>query len=814
MSQSTKKAAPANPSASKAPGKNKNFARDCIVLSGANSIIACGSGYGMTKIHSRLVLSYGADDTDPWAGLILSFPLGPGQKANIESGFGVKYAWNADARDSGNAAQQDDMKIAMKFPRDHEFVLEELSGGILGIVSSLDVPRWTLLKVSLRQEAKIVGYGMPFRSPDVELNEIMDSEKLRYIVDGISLVDFLRCRQFRILVPRGLEPFRDNEWVPHKLGPPFSFPYGDDHSWDDEKAVEKFKAILARNKMAKQYRVSTSFKNDNDLQAVLTQVAVQDVMWLDDAAIEIRKTRVPAYFVPASDNSNSDCFLIMETNSVYREKFAAAWRHLTKEESCEVDLFDGPENSAASDKWACQIVNDPAGFDDLKTNHPTSEDEIVLRVRRPDDNSKFLFDAGLKEAQQKVRAAGLLHPRASPSNFEGRGFKAIMLERIMELQRTVMRGEGLWQWMNHPEDIVDGMAGMARRPLVKLPVLDCIGTLPAALADAIVAQTLPEDDRQRFRNYLRRVFLGVGIIRAGAGFGKTTTVSAAALALQASLSETGGAPIIASGPTDVAVDNLAARLHRVTTAIVEQANAGKQPDDPSRFRRCFVVRGYKLDHEITALKALLQHGPKALDKATVNKGWKEGSKWKPHLSLVGWFLALLGVTQAVSMRLHRDDKPALHEMREKLAADPRLDRIRAIVTGKLQGAFTGLGITDDEMGQILIEILSIADIFCTTPAASENIPAFRQWRDNVAHGVVLDEAACMSRHDALQVWGNTMMPLIMGGGHKYLRQMVMTGQERDRKGNYLHHLVGDGRVSFMEFIIATGFPVHQLGVQQ
>lgn len=140
-----------------------------------------------------------------------------------------------------------------------------------------------------------------------------------------------------------------------------------------------------------------------------------------------------------------------------------------------------------------------------------------------------MFDAGLKDAQRKVQAAGLLHPTANASNFEGRGFKARLehcstpgevdrewettIRPIMELQRAVMRGEGLWQWMNHhPEDIVGmNLGDGARRPLNELPVLDFIGTLPPALADAIVAQALPED-RPRFRNYLRRVFLGVGII--------------------------------------------------------------------------------------------------------------------------------------------------------------------------------------------------------------------------------------------------------------------------------------------------------------
>jgi len=152
------------------------------------------------------------------------------------------------------------MKITIRFPLAHEFTLEEPSASLVDTVSSTGkLPvQWTLLNVSLSQKAKIVGFGMPFSSPDEELNDIVDPKKLRLIVDGINLVDFLCSRQFRILVPRILGVFRDMEWVPHMLGPPFGFPYGNDHSWDDEKAVSKFKEILARNKMARQYHASTS----------------------------------------------------------------------------------------------------------------------------------------------------------------------------------------------------------------------------------------------------------------------------------------------------------------------------------------------------------------------------------------------------------------------------------------------------------------------------------------------------------------------------------------------------------------------------
>ena len=146
-----------------------------------------------------------------------------------------------------------------------------------------------------------------------------------------------------------------------------------------------------------------------------------------------------------------------------------------------------------------------------------------------------MFDAGLQDAQRKVQAAGLLHPTASPSNMEGRGIKAMLdscatpaeaerereetIKPIMDLQRSVMRGEGLWEWMNHhPEDIVEKMKDVsledsAPRQLIALPSTNLMGNLPPALADAIVAQALPED-RQRFRNYLSNLFLGVGIITA------------------------------------------------------------------------------------------------------------------------------------------------------------------------------------------------------------------------------------------------------------------------------------------------------------
>lgn len=84
----------------------KNYRKDCIVLSDTDSIIACGSGLGTAKIYARIALNLGADDTDPWMGLVLSFPLGPEQKANIESGFGVKYTCKLMISNTGTQHRQ------------------------------------------------------------------------------------------------------------------------------------------------------------------------------------------------------------------------------------------------------------------------------------------------------------------------------------------------------------------------------------------------------------------------------------------------------------------------------------------------------------------------------------------------------------------------------------------------------------------------------------------------------------------------------------------------------------------------------------
>ncbi len=55
--------------------------------------------------------------------------------------------------------------------------------------------------------------------------------------------------------------------------------------------------------------------------------------------------------------------------------------------------------------------------------------------------------------------------------------------------------------------------------------------------------------------------------------------------------------IFCSGPSNVAIDNLASRLYKISTSVCARYNDGKAEDDLSRARRMLVVRGFTIDHE-------------------------------------------------------------------------------------------------------------------------------------------------------------------------------------------------------------------------
>lgn len=86
----------------------------------------------------------------------------------------------------------------------------------------------------------------------------------------------------------------------------------------------------------------------------MTHVAVQDVIWLDDAANEIRDLEFPTYFVKhaaSASGKTEKLYAIMPLTAEFRERYESAWRRLTKAESFKLLLKDADEKPGVWFVW-------------------------------------------------------------------------------------------------------------------------------------------------------------------------------------------------------------------------------------------------------------------------------------------------------------------------------------------------------------------------------------------------------------------------------------------------------------------------------
>ncbi|POS72433.1 hypothetical protein DHEL01_v209177 [Diaporthe helianthi] len=272
--------------------------------------------------------------------------------------------------------------------------------------------------------------------------------------------------------------------------------------------------------------------------------------------------------------------------------------------------------------------------------------------------------------------------------------------------------------------------------------------------------------------------------------------------------------VLCSGPTNVSVDNLASRVDQVTTRVVERFNKGKQPEDPTRVKYNVVLRGFKASDEAQAFVNLLRN-PHDRDNAVPHRSWKATSKWTFPLSGAFWLLALFRAEVAGVRQLRPDDSPALFALQKSVDEQQDFAGLRDLATGKTSWEEYSKGkmVSSNALEKLLNVLVSKADVLCTTPGMTENHEACRKWKMTVARAVVVDEAACIHRADLYCVWGNTLLPCVLGGDPRQLRPVVMTAQEEDAEGNLLHRLVDDGKISPLEALQASGIPVYRLLTQ-
>lgn len=78
-------------------------------------------------------------------------------------------------------------------------------------------------------------------------------------------------------------------------------------------------------------------------------------------------------------------------------------------------------------------------------------------------------------------------------------------------------------------------------------------------------------------------------------------------------------------------------------------------------------------------------------------------------------------------------------------------------------------------------------------------------------GIVIDEAANMSRADLNRVWGNSLLPCCLAGDNKQLQPVVLAKENvKDSSGNPVNRHPADGSLSALVVLKGCGWGVYRL----
>ncbi|KAF7558241.1 hypothetical protein G7Z17_g158 [Cylindrodendrum hubeiense] len=802
MSQSTAASASGQPQGKKAI---KTYVKPCAIMVGSlDGVRFGGKGLGMcTDIATNIMLVNSAD-TAAWTGFNIEFPLG---QSNEEDGFGVCHT--AERSMEFRVEPTDLIQMSVKFPRGlFTYHVEPLSQASTDRFPG-GKSKMTIVEVVLKDNAHIEvdGYGMPFANTGHACEKWLHYPRTALVADTEkALLAIIEQRRFIFIVNQFSEQFMKS-WSPDSLPPPFTYPYGVLHEWNEERYL----SMLEKNK-GHQFEPAWGYDDDNSHFAVVTQSQVQDVMWLYQVSLDIAKEKLLAYFIEV-ESSDSTYFVVLPSNQLLPTRYDAAWRRLSKKNALTLDVYEDDEKVPVS--WEATIQDHADAKELFQGRHPLKKTDLVLF---------------LTECERKVNAVCQYHPQAPPSNplvfgTPAQGEKGSVSPELafrMAVHRDLVRGKGFWKSLravttdsalssalDHLDlDLGDDATRQVPSPL---PMVNILKIEDQDYIAALMREALP-DDRERFRKYLSARPLGLGIITAGPGFGKTTALALATLGMAASFGH-----IYGTAPTHVATDNFAARLDAVTTRVTQRYNHDKAVGNPTYARRKLIVRVYKEQDEFDTFRSLLRN-PHAGDDAAPSSSRIRPSKWRLFLSPSFWLLACLrspAVRDFRPQELHLDDSIALHALQETIDQRGELSRLREVASGKItwEEYTDGKTVTNDQITSLLHAVIAAADILCSPPALAHTHRVASVWKNRKAKGIAVDEAANMVRPDLYSVWGNTLLPCILAGDDKQLGVVISTRDEVDILGNYLNRFAKDGKISPLEWFKGLGWPVYRLRTQ-
>ncbi|KAM0249671.1 hypothetical protein ACHAQJ_008968 [Trichoderma viride] len=700
----------------KTPAPKPHLYRPSAILIDIDTIFG-GKSLGFESPITTTVHVHKETTKTSWVGFTIEVPYGPNAE---DGGIGRCHGVSrADGRDV--IVPLETYKVTVQFPETAYCIIEELRPDLMSLVpnakkymSRIDV------FIPPGSDCFVKGYGMPF-SHSVEQIEAFITQNAPDNV-GMTLADVLQLRQFSFIVAHPSIAL-ENRWS-QPLPPPPRYPYGEEHFW----SVERYDDILPKTK-GPQFPPAWTFDNDNEHLAALSHSQAQDVMWIHNAAMEIGKIHFRAYFITSGYEDPQDCRdlnVIVPLGKDFLAQYEQPWRLLVESGLLKLHLFDNEDDESPAE-WKARI--EEAFHVDV---HPVDINDLVLRVRRPSPTStqrpdfevkafrsrtdanvalrqsqdnwtcvSLVFNDLLHDYERKVDAVNDFSPEAQPTNLVACGFSKKMAERakvdrpkinedikfMMNLHRALVRGNGFYEVLVPKKDgetMDQPTEAMAKaqledddepraEPPRSLPVVNLINLDQDKIA-ALLEEALPAD-RLRLRTHLVKVCLGLVLVTAPPGFGKTTLAAIIALLMQGTLGK-----IFGTAPTNVATDNFAERLDIISQRVTRRLNERRPSGDQTRARRTLIVRAFKLSHEYQAFINLLRD-PQLGNKAAPDHSWGVHSKWTLHLSLAFWLLVAL---RSPAVRdLHEDDHEGIYAVQRRLDKSAVCPRLRAVATGAM-----------------------------------------------------------------------------------------------------------------------------------
>ncbi|KAK0668423.1 hypothetical protein QBC41DRAFT_337651 [Cercophora samala] len=391
---------------------------------------------------------------------------------------------------------------------------------------------------------------------------------------------------------------------------------------------------------------------------------------------------------------------------------------------------------------------------------------------------------------------GQIHgPTPGNPSLNNRQLTGSEIKDCMQLCRSMWHGAGFWNWMTSPAPQQSGPVTV--RPL---PRVNLLAGLDHEFRDALLSQG-PED-KQRLGNYLSDRPLSIGIITTPSGDIKTTLLAVAGTAMRRTFG-----PVLSLAPVHTAVDKLAQHLYIVDNAACGRFNEEKTVSDKTRARRLLVVRAFRTSLDWSRMLLIL-HNP---DKPWEEMG-KRRSKWRLSLTPVFWLLRVMGSRRFGLLPLDPDDSQFLLDLQLAVFAQEDLRPIRHVLARKMAFSDVPKRVRQTSLialKRLLAKIRENADILCMTPSLSgkgDELYGYRRWKKRAACAYLVDEADHMMRRDFLDITGNVIIPLVMGGDGTQACPTEVVGSDDSR-----HERMDLDKVSALDFLKATGMPVYRGG---